>query len=254
VERNEFSGFELQPTARVRWSAGKRSVWGAVSRAVRVPSRFDTDLRFRLPGSATGLLLTGSPDFQSETVIAYEAGYRQQVRERLSIDIAAYANRYDDLRTQEVRSAAPVLLANMMNALSRGVETASTMQLAPRWQVTASHVYLWKTLSFDPGSRDVTRGTSEANDPRHIVQVRSYVNATTRIELDGFFRYVGALPSPAVDGYSEMDVRLGYRVSPGWDLSLIGNDLLHERHLEFRGGTPPETFERSVSLRSLWRF
>ncbi len=58
--------------------------------------------------------------------------------------------------------------------------------------------------------------------------MRSYINATNRIEIDAFFRYVGALPQPAVDAYSELDARLGYRVRPGWDLSLIGNNLLHD--------------------------
>jgi iron complex outermembrane receptor protein len=96
-ERNEFTGFEIQPTARARWSGAKQSVWGAVSKAVRVPTRFDTDLRIRFPNS-TALLLTGSEDFDSETVIAYEAGYRRQVRDRVSVDVAAYVNRYDDLR------------------------------------------------------------------------------------------------------------------------------------------------------------
>jgi iron complex outermembrane receptor protein len=70
---------------------------------MRVPTRFDTDLRFRFPGSTTALLLTGSPTFESETVIAYEAGYRHQIQERVSVDIATYVNRYDDLRTQEFR-------------------------------------------------------------------------------------------------------------------------------------------------------
>ena len=58
LERNEFSGWELQPTIRGRWSAPRRSVWGAISRAVRVPTRFDTDLRIRGPGGA-GLVLDG---------------------------------------------------------------------------------------------------------------------------------------------------------------------------------------------------
>ena len=46
-ERNEFTGFEIQPTVRGRWSGAHQSAWGAVSRAVRVPTRFDTDLRIR---------------------------------------------------------------------------------------------------------------------------------------------------------------------------------------------------------------
>ena len=39
-------------------------------------------------------------------------------------------------------------------------------------------------------------------------------------------------------------LRLGYRIRPGWDLSLIGTNLLHDRHVEFRAGTAPETYER----------
>ena len=252
-ERNEFTGFEIQPTLRARWSGPRRSYWAAVSRAVRVPTRFDTDLRIRRPNS-NDLLLTGSPDFESEDLLAYEAGYRRQIHERLSIDLAGYVNRYNDLRTQEIRPGRPVTLANMMNALSRGVETTAIAQILPRWQVHASHAYHWKELTFDTGSTDVTRGVSEANDPRHIVKVRSYINATSRIEFDAFYRHIGRLPQPAVAAYHELDARFGFRVRPGWDLSLIGTSLLHERHLEFRAGTAPETYERSVALRSVWRF
>lgn len=252
-ERNEFTGFEIQPTVRARWSSDTRSAWGAVSRAIRVPTRFDTDLRIRFPNSAN-LLLTGTLDFESEDLLAYEAGYRRQFRQRFSIDVAGYVNRYDDLRTQELRPGQPVLLANLMNGLTRGVESTAIAQVLPRWQIHASHAYLWKKLTFDSGSTGITRAASEANDPRHIFALRSYVTATNRIEIDAFYRHVGSLPSPAVEAYQELDARVGLRVGPGWDLSLIGHNLLHERHVEFRGGTPPETYERSVTLRSVWRF
>ena len=35
--------------------------------------------------------------------------------------------------------------------------------------------------------------------------------------------------------------------------SLIGNNLL-PRGREYRAGTAPETYERSVRVRSVWRF
>ena len=69
LEHNEFTGAELQPTAAVRWTRGTQTLWGSVSRAVRVPTRFDTDLRFRIPNTNT-IALTGSEDFRSETLIA----------------------------------------------------------------------------------------------------------------------------------------------------------------------------------------
>lgn len=252
-ERNEFTGIEIQPTLRARWSGSRRSVWGALSRAVRVPSRIDTDLRLLAPDS-TSVLLTGSGAFRAESVLAYEAGYRRQLRERLSIDVAAYANRYDDLRSQEIIPGRPITLGNMMNGLARGLESTATAQLTPRWQVHASHNYQWKELTFDADSTDRTRGASEANDPRHIVNLRSYLIATSRLEVDAFVRHYARRPQPAVDAYTELDARIGYRLRPGWDLSLIGTNLLHQRHVEFRAGTAAETYERAVSLRSVWRF
>jgi iron complex outermembrane receptor protein len=253
-ERNEFTGFEVQPTIRARWSAPRRSIWGAVSRAVRVPTRFDTDLRIRFPNSPA-LLLTGSEAFKTETVIAYEAGYRKLYSDRLSVDVAVYVNRYDDLRSQELPSGPgqPIVLANMLNALSRGVEVSTATQVTSWWQAHASYAYHWKELTFDAGSRDATRGASEANDPKYLFKLRSYMNGGP-FEFDVFLRAIGALPQPAVDAYREMDARVGWRVRPGWDLAVIGNNLLSPRHLEFRAGTAPELYERAVSLRSTWRF
>jgi len=141
LERNEFTGFELQPTLRARWTQARTTIWGALSKAVRAPTRIDTDLRIRAPGGDR-LQLTGSSDFKSETVIAYEAGYRRQFHDRFSMDIAGYVNRYDDLRSQEVRPGEPVTLMNMLNAWTRGVESTAVAQVTPWWQVHASHAYL----------------------------------------------------------------------------------------------------------------
>jgi iron complex outermembrane receptor protein len=252
-EHNEFTGIEIQPTVRARWSTAHHNLWGAVSRSVRGPTRFDTDLRIRVPGTQT-IFLTGSEAFASENAIAYEVGYRQQFRERLSVDVATYINHYDDLRTQEVAPGRPITLANGMNALARGVESTVAAQVTPWWQLHVSHAYQWKELTFDPGSTDPTGGASEANDPHNIFKVLSYVIATRKLELDTFLRVYGSRPQPQVDAYAELNARVGYRVRPGWDLSLIGTDLLHDRHLEFRAGTAPETYERAVTLRSVWRF
>jgi iron complex outermembrane recepter protein len=253
-ERNEFTGVEAQPSAAARWSAGTQTLWVSAGRAVRVPTRFDTDLRFRIPNSDL-VALTGTEDFRSESVMAYEAGYRRRFGNRVSVDVAAFENRYDNLRSQEVPvPPIPIRLMNMMNAVTRGVEVTSKAQLAPWWQVGGGYTHLWKRISFDPASTDRTAGASEGNDPRHIVNVRSHIDIGSRLELDAFYRYVGALPAPAVEGYSEVDARLGYRVRTGWEISVIGTNLLAASHLEFRAGTPPQVYQRGVTLRSTWRF
>jgi iron complex outermembrane recepter protein len=254
LEHNEFTGVELQPSMSLRWTRGTQTAWASVSKAVRVPTRFDTDLRFRVPNTDL-IALTGTDDFRSESVVAYEVGYRTRLGDRFSIDVAAYDNRYDELRSQEVPvPPIPIQLMNMMNAVTRGVEISSKAQLTTTWQIGGAYTHFWKRFTFDPGSTDRTGGASEANDPRHIVKLRSYLDVGTRFEFDAFFRYVSALPQPAVDGYSELDARLGYHLRPGWDLAIVGTNLLSPSHLEFRGGTPPQLFKRAATLRSTWRF
>jgi iron complex outermembrane receptor protein len=255
-ERNDFTGTEIQPNVRLRWTATDRqTVWGAVSRAVRMPTRFDTDLRIRTPNSGR-LLITGSEDFQSENVIAYEGGYRVRPLAWLAVDIAGFANRYDDLRSQEAPDAPgePIALKNTLNARTSGVEFGATAKPARWWQLHGSYSYLHEAFSTDPGSRDLNGQTSEANDPSNLFALRSSVDLPHRLEFDAFLRHVGPLPNPAVDGYTELNLRLGWHVRPSWELAVVGDNLLHARHLEFAGGTPREPYERNAFIRSTWAF
>lgn len=255
-ERNTFTGIETQPNIRLRWTPNnRRTIWGAVSRAVRLPTRFDTDLR--LTNALTGALtLTGRTDFDAEQVTAYEAGYRAEVSPRASIDVASFFNVYDKLRSQEFPTAAgqPVVLSNLMNGRAHGADVSTTVLVAPQWRVHASYSYLRVTTSFDPGSRDPTRGFSEFNDPSHMFRLRSSVDLSRGIELDAVLRAVGRLPHPVVAAYAELDARVGWRVSPAFEISLIGQNLLHPRHAEFRLASPTrEEFQRGAYVRFLWR-
>ena len=256
VERNDFSGVELQPTARLRWSPDSvHTVWGAVSRAVRMPTRFETDLRIRL-GNTGRLLITGSDAFESEDVVAYEAGYRTRPATWLSIDIAAFNNRYTDLRSQDLPAVPgdPIVLGNTLTARTSGVETSVTTQLGARLLVRGSYSYLRERFGRTPASRDVTGGASEANDPSHIGRIRAALDLTRDFELDATVWFSSALPAPAVPGYAEMNLRFGWRPREAFDLSVIGQHLLHDRHQEFAAGTPREYVARGIHVLATWKF
>ena len=256
-ERNTFTGVEAQPSVRARWTpSGRRTIWAAVSRAVRLPTRFDTDLRFTNPTTGA-VTLTGDTDFDSEKAIAYEAGYRAEVTSRVSVDVAAYRNVYGDLRSEEFPSAPgqPIVLANLMNARTWGTEIAANVAPLSNWRLHGYYGYLHETVSFDPGSRDLTRGVNEYNDPAHIFTLRSSVDLPRRVELDALVRRIGGLPHPVVPAYAEFDVRLGWRPAQAWDLSLIGQNLLHAQHQEFRLASPvTEEFQRGFAARVQWRY
>ena len=256
-EGNDYTGLEVQPTVRVRWARRRNeTMWAAVSRAVRLPTRFDTDLRIVNPVTRN-VLISGRENFDSESVVAYEAGYRAQAGARLALDLALFANRYDDLRSQELPTGPgePVLLSNLLNAFTTGIEVSGTFQAAGNWRVHGSYSYLYEDFSTDPGSTDRTNGVFEAIDPAHIFKMRSLLDLTHGFELDAFLRAVSSRPSPHVPGYAELDLRLGWRVRPGWELSLSGQNLLNDRHAElFYPGSPRFEFERAAHLRSTWRF
>ncbi len=77
-EHNERTGFEYQPSSRVLWTPDQQhSVWAALSRAVRTPSRYDRDFEAHVRLSPDlRVKALGNPHFQSEILKAYELGYR----------------------------------------------------------------------------------------------------------------------------------------------------------------------------------
>lgn len=125
-EHNDFTGSEIQPSIRFLWTPRERhSLWGSVSRAVRVPARSEYDGIMLIgpiyesanpesrkasafePGdnSPEQMFFTtselGNDSLDSEDVIAFEVGYRLQPADRLWLDIAAFYNYYRGLQTKE---------------------------------------------------------------------------------------------------------------------------------------------------------
>jgi iron complex outermembrane recepter protein len=255
LERNDYTGFEAQPTVRLRWSpAGAQTLWGAVSRAVRLPIRLDTD--FRVFDPETGApLIEGSRDFRAEEVIAYEAGYRARPHANLTFDVAAFTNRYDRLRSTDVvfRPEPVIVLQNRLNAVTGGVEVAATVQPAPPWRVHGSYTYFHKVLSFDAGGPDFYGGVVEGNDPAHQVAVRSYIDLPRGFAFDAILRARSARPTPHTPAHAELNLRLGW-ISPRVELSLVGQNLLEGVNPEFFTRTQAFAVRRGAYLRSVWRF
>ena len=83
LEGDPYSGLSVLPSLRVSWRADPAlMVWGAMSRAVRAPTPFDTDVVEKV---GPLVFLTGAPRFRTETLTAYEAGTRLRPSPRLSV-------------------------------------------------------------------------------------------------------------------------------------------------------------------------
>jgi iron complex outermembrane receptor protein len=256
VEHNDSTGFEVQPSVRAAWKPDDRhTLWGAVSRAVRTPTRIDEDVVFFFPDGSP--IAVGSRGFVSEELLAWELGYRIQPHPEVLLDLALFYNVYDHLRSQEPPSDAPfpIELRNKLDAETWGAELRANLQPRQGWRLQAAYSWLEKDLSLDPDSRDPSGGLAEGNDPRNRAALRSFLDLPASLELDAWLRYVSALPSPPVDAYTELDLRLGWHAAEGLELSLVGQNLLHGRHEEFGPPGPlREAVERSLHGKVTWRF
>jgi iron complex outermembrane receptor protein len=248
MEHNAFSGADVQPNVRARWMLPREQIiWGALARAVRRPTRFDDDVRVL---TATGqLLIQGSDDFESEAMLGWEVGYRARPMPAMSMELVTFKHHYGNLRSQDGPAVGvlPITVANTLIGDSRGLEASATVQPHDSWRVRASYTLLDVDITRAPGSRDVTGGTSEANDPTHTFTLRGAFDLHRHVDLDLWWRSVSELPNPVVPAYSELNARLGWRPNERIELALVGQDLLHDQHPEFGTSVPRRVeFERSV--------
>jgi iron complex outermembrane receptor protein len=268
-EHNDFSGFEYQPNVRLAWSLDEsRTLWGSVSRAVRTPARGEHDVLLRLappPAADPGVqvLAAGSSSYDSEDLLAWEIGYRFNFRNRWSIDIAAFYNDYDNLRTLDPVSAPPtdVLLPfdNNMEGETHGLEFAAQWQVRPGWRLNLNYTFLDTRLHLQNGSTDDAAKGMEDASPDNKATVWSALDIGKDLQLDTTLRYEGdiKLNGVRIDSYVELDMRLGWRVAPELELSLIGQNLLDSRHPEFMPdfiNTQPTEVERSIYGKLVWHF
>ncbi|HEY2328591.1 MAG TPA: TonB-dependent receptor, partial [Verrucomicrobiae bacterium] len=251
LEHNDFSGFEVQPSVRLAWTPDERqTVWAAVSRAVRSPSRIDTDLF--VPGSPP-YLLAGGTNFDSEKLIAYELGYRVQPQEKLSLSLASYYNFYNELRSLNMNSPGHFVLANDFRGEVWGAELSANYQSTTWWRLRAGYDYLHKNLW--PTSANATPSVREGNDPQNQCSLQSIMDLPAHFQVDFTARYVDTLPTPNVPSYITFDARLAWQYKRV-EIALVGQNLASDRHAEFRSSAtaPAQEIPRSVYGKITVRF
>lgn len=251
LEDDPYSGVSPMPSGRLSWQiAPDHMVWGAISRAVRSPTPFDTDVVEKL-GATT--FLTGDLNFLPEQVTAYEVGYRGKLFDRFTLSVSAYQDVYDDLKDLEPTPVVTISLvwSNTMQGDVHGVEIWASFQALDWWRLDAGFNAQHEDLSFKPGASKLLGIAQAGDDPHHQASLRSSMNLPYDLNFDADFRYVGALPDPALPEYVEMNARLGWKISDTLSLALSGYNLLHGEHLEYPGG---DEIRRSVYLETRLRF
>ncbi|MEO8053739.1 MAG: TonB-dependent receptor [Acidobacteriota bacterium] len=260
IEHNDYSGTEIQPQLSLFAAFDERqNVWASVSRAVRAPSRVDTDLSITqvLAAGPVYYRLTGDESFKAEETLAYQVGYRLRPAEALSFDLSLFYNRYDNLESFERGTIGPapptpglvfpVRYENMLEGSGFGGELVVGVQVARTLRIQASYSRLQLDLRARPGSTDVgTAAYTEGSSPRENVTLRGSLDLPGRVTFDAFLRGAGPLPAQQTPGYVTLDARLAWSPGHPLEVALVGKSLLQDHHLEFAGGPASAEVPRSV--------
>lgn len=264
IEQDYSTGFEIQPDVRLLWTPSThRTFWLATSKALRGLTPSDTSIQV-YPGAVPaggGLLLvpqvSGNPALNPEIEYSQQTGYRTELRNNLSLDIALYYNCYTRLVGQD--AGVPVLqtaslpfylllpetLNNKIHGETHGLELSSTWKVFPRWSLTGS--YSWLDGAFHDNSAGAPAGTTATilQSPRHQFSIRSNINLPHRLELDAAL-YKNSIVDPLVaPQYTRLDLRLGWHFGEKVEFSMVGQNLLSPSHLEFGGAS---TFVLAVPI------
>jgi iron complex outermembrane receptor protein len=273
LENNYFTGFDAEPSARVAWTPSeRRTFWAAVSRAARTPTRRDIGLDAALaalPGPAE-VELVGNPKFQSEHLIAYEAGYRAQATERVSVAVTVFFNDYHGLESIEPLPSVidtsstppltilPLSLSNLMYGTTEGVESYVHWKVTNRWTLSPGYSFLEMHLHLKPTSQDsISVADTQGSNPGHQAQLRSHVEVSSKFAWDTNAYFVGALPAQFVPSYTRLDSQLTWRLGERLQLSVVGQNLLKDHHVEFTDQLQivnSTQVKRSVYAKFTWQF
>lgn len=274
IEHNDYSGFEIQPNARMIWTpTSDQSVWLSISRAVRTSSRAEQGgviNQQTIPPSPASLnrpvlvTLTGSIDDASEKVMAYELGYRIKPVDELSLDIAAFYNIYDNLRNFQPGTAQfagthfvqPLFLHTDMSGESYGAEFALSWKALDNLKIDATYSYIQMQLHAENGDSNLSEN-AEKQTPHHKASIRSSLNILSSLDWDIWLRYVDNVPDFQIPSYVTLDTRLAWQPIKSLNLSITGQNLLDNQHPEFGKDfilSRPSEIERGVYGKVEWRF
>ncbi len=272
-EHNDYTGVEIQPTARLLWHPQEDySFWAAVSRTVRTPSQVADHIRGELtpaaifnPFQPLNMVFNfqGNSDVKSETVISYELGFRFRSHAYLNWDVTAFYDNYKNL-AQRIDRGVPDLangrvlvygsFENQVKGHHYGLETVMNWQPSAHWQLKLSNTLLNSQMSVTPGvpynPDDIENGT-----PHVQWSIQSYVDLSPDWGLNVDLRYVGDIQN--TQAYWGLNVNLLWQINQQWDLSLSAQNLLDAQQQEYDTSSFSINLSenpRNVSAQLRWQY
>lgn len=231
IEHNDYTGFEYHPSARLSYTPDiNNTFWTSVSRAVRTPGRVHNSSQITVayapPFPLTPLTIgTNGNELGSEKLYAYELGYRTHTGRDWTIDWTGYFNQYSSLITTTKTSK--LQLTNNLKGEVFGTEMSVIWVPSPTLRMEAGYGYC---RSFMHGDDE---GSYEESFPVNQFHLRSYLDIGQNLELNTALYYVDEVQRQDADSYLRLDMGMTWHVNANLNVSLWGQNLLDNQHVEF---------------------
>ena len=297
AEHNPLSTRSVDPlpSGRLMWTLSERShAWASVTSAIGTPSYEQTGAIVRNsapvlpPGTGENpfpvpmvFVVAANPLFRSEQLVAYEVGFRTQPVAAVSIDVAAFLNKYRDLWGVTTRNVScepsgtsvfvdPMCFLGATNVVTElqstngvqghtsGVEVSAEWSPTTRYRLRGTYTYLRMALEAnrpDPQLSAFADGSAGQN-PTHQLLLRADLSIAPGLDLDAAARYVSRLESAGIPQYWSGDLNLMWRPTPRLECALTGRNLLQPSHQEFTSefrDIPSTLVARTIGLRLRWQ-
>jgi len=242
ITHHDFTGTHAQPSLRAWWTpSAEQTLWLAVSRPVRVPSRFEENGRlvFAYLGNVP-VALAGDARLPVEKLLSWEAGHRWQATPRLALDSALFYNDY-----QRLVSVPPNIFGTLGSDATGtvyGMDVSATFQATADWRLEGSLSWLHTDI------RGPVLQFDETGSPQRLGQLHSTWRFAGDWELHGAVYHVGAIPRLAIGGYERVDLGLTY-FAGDTEWTLWGQNLTDPGHPEASGAEVPRSLYAQVTLR-----
>jgi len=148
------------------------------------------------------------------------------------------------------------MLGNKAHATNYGGEMSATWSVNRRWRISPGYSWIQMKPELDADSLNPFGGLSGGDAPKHMFQIRFLFNLSRNVEFDNTLYYVAHLPENNVPGNVRLDTRIGWRYGEALEFSIVGQNLLRPRTLEYGDSSAVAGTEaqRSIFGKITWRF
>jgi len=145
-----------------------------------------------------------------------------------------------------------------MYGTTEGAEASVKWKVMNRWTLSPGYSFLQMHLHTEPTSLDVVSvADAQGSNPGHQAQLRSHFEMSRGLAWDTSGYFVGRLPAQFLASYTRLDTQFTWRLAERVELSLVGQNLLTDHHVEFNDqlqSINSSQVKRSAFAKITWQF